>query len=70
MSEMFDDPRAQLAVQTKWAAKVRQGLCFDLCMWMLFTVLVLVTAVMATGRDAHYTRSFQVGFEEAILFDE
>lgn len=69
-SHLFQDPRALISVQRMWAKKVQDGLCRDLCMWSLFVLLVLVTAVMATGRNSHYVRSFQVGFEEAILFDE
>lgn len=69
-SHLFQDPRTLLAVQQRWSKQVYANVYRDLCMWGLFVFLVLVTAVMATGRDAHYTRSFQYGFEEAILFDE
>ena len=69
-SQMFQDPRTQLAVQRRWELDIQGKVYMRLVCWVLFIILVMIVAVWQTGRNLHVTRSFQASFEEAIIFDE
>ena len=64
------DARTQLAVQRRWELDIQGKVYMRLCCWVLFIFLVMTVAVWQTGRDGHYARGIQAGFEETILFDE
>ena len=69
-SHLFQDARTQLAVQRRWELDIQGKVYMRLCCWVLFIFLVMTVAVWQTGRDGHYARGIQAGFEETILFDE
>ena len=69
-SHLFQDARTQLAVQRRWELDIQGKVYLRLCCWVLFIFLVMTVAVWQTGRDGHYARAMQAGFEETILFDE